>query len=122
MTPAPPVKKFRIGDALVNGGVITNEQLTRALAAQKSSGQLLGQGTGRSGRDHRTHSCTSTFNLPGCDRRSSSSRVNRPGGSKIGRRRRSRTIARPSLFKVRDTLTVAMRNLNLCQLSIGFGN
>ena len=37
------VKRIRIGEALVEEGVITAEQLTEALARQKDSGNALGE-------------------------------------------------------------------------------
>ena len=36
-------KKIRLGDALVNSGVITQEQLTKGLELQKGSGRKLGE-------------------------------------------------------------------------------
>lgn len=39
---APPHKKIRIGELLVNNGIITEEQLMSALAAQKKTGSKLG--------------------------------------------------------------------------------
>src|SRR5690606_30251101 len=39
----PGAKKARLGEALVAQGVITQEQLDRALNEQKDSGQLLGE-------------------------------------------------------------------------------
>lgn len=41
MNPSP--KKVRIGDALVEQGVISPEQLNRALAEQKATGRMLGE-------------------------------------------------------------------------------
>ena len=47
--------KMRIGDALVQEGLLSNEELNRALAHQKASGRMLGellveQGVGEVGR------------------------------------------------------------------------
>ncbi|HEY8666724.1 MAG TPA: hypothetical protein VIL86_08675, partial [Tepidisphaeraceae bacterium] len=36
-------RKLRIGDALVEQGVLSPEQLSRALAEQKASGRMLGE-------------------------------------------------------------------------------
>ncbi|MCC6661159.1 MAG: Flp pilus assembly complex ATPase component TadA [Phycisphaerales bacterium] len=52
MTPLPPgstppeaagARKLRVGDALVADGAVTHDQLSKALAEQKSSGRLLGE-------------------------------------------------------------------------------
>ncbi len=45
MNPAAPssLKKIRIGDALVQDGILTPEQLSRALAEQKATGRMLGE-------------------------------------------------------------------------------
>src|SRR4051812_45499718 len=40
---APTGRKMRIGEALVQEGVLTQEQLARALAQQKSTGRMLGE-------------------------------------------------------------------------------
>lgn len=39
----PPRKKIRLGDLLVKNGLITEEQLTQALIAQKTTGHKLGR-------------------------------------------------------------------------------
>ena len=36
-------KKLRLGDVLINGGVITQEQLEKALGLQKGTGRKLGE-------------------------------------------------------------------------------
>ena len=43
MAEAAPKKKIRLGDLLVEHGLISNDQLMQALAEQKSSGLKLGR-------------------------------------------------------------------------------
>src|SRR5688572_18923128 len=40
---AGPAKKLRIGDALLEEGMLSQEQLNQALSQQKDSGRMLGQ-------------------------------------------------------------------------------
>jgi type IV pilus assembly protein PilB len=101
-------KRIRIGELLLEQGILNQEQLTRALADQKASGQLLGEIL-----------VSQNFIAPGtlidalAKELQISGVVLRHGlvdpalMKLIGEEEAERLIAIP-LFKVRDTLTVAM--------------
>ena len=101
-------KKVRIGDDLVEQGVITQEQLTRALAEQRSSGRMLGemlvdQGVITSAT--LVQVLARRLGVPGCQLRHGL--IDPPLLKLIGEEEAERLTVIP-MFKVRDTLTVAM--------------
>jgi type IV pilus assembly protein PilB len=101
-------KRVRIGELLLEQGILSQEQLTRALAEQKASGKLLGEIL-----------VTQNFVAPGTLIDALSKELHIPGVvlrhglvdpalmKLIGQEEAERLVAIP-LFKVRDTLTVAM--------------
>ena len=102
------VKRIRIGEALVEEGVISSEQLSEALAKQKDSGHALGEVLVEQGivSNHTLVGVLARrLGVVGC--------LLRPGLidpellKLIGPDEAERLIAIP-LFRVRDTLTVAM--------------
>lgn len=106
MTPAP--NKFRIGDVLVQKGVITDEQLSCALAQQKATGRMLGEMLVEQGV---ISSATlvavlaQSLGVPSIQLRHG---LIDPSLMKlIGEEEADRLVVIP-LFKVRGTLTVAM--------------
>src|SRR5687768_8661053 len=101
-------KKVRIGDDLVEQGVITQEQLTRALAEQRSSGRMLGEmlvNQGVISSATLVQVLARRLGVPGCQLRHGL--IDPPLLKLIGEAEAERlTVIR--MFKVRDTLTVAM--------------
>jgi type IV pilus assembly protein PilB len=93
---------------LVADGVITAEQLARALAAQKTSGAMLGEvlvSQGILSASALVEALSRNTGLPGCVLRHG---LIDPSLLKlIGEEEAARLVALP-MFKVRDTLTVAM--------------
>jgi hypothetical protein len=62
----------RLGEALVQEGVLTPEQLARALAEQKNSGRMLGEmlvDTGVISGAHLVHVLAKTLGVKGCQLR-----------------------------------------------------
>ncbi|MBL9031537.1 MAG: Flp pilus assembly complex ATPase component TadA [Phycisphaerae bacterium] len=106
MTGTPPFKRMRIGDALVQEGAITAEQLSEALAQQggRRVGEVLvEQGVISAGTLVRTLS--RCLGVKGCQLRHG---LIDPGLLKlIGEEEATRLKVIP-MFKVRDVLTVAM--------------
>jgi len=102
-TPAP-----RIGDVLVAAGLLSTEQLQRALAEQKSSGRMLGEMLVEQGVISATtlvDALGQCLSVPACQLRHG---LIDPAVLKlIGAEEAERLLALP-MFKVRDTLTVAM--------------
>src|SRR6185369_14256924 len=43
IAPPGPARKMRLGEALVHEGFVTEEQLSRTLAQQRSTGRMLGE-------------------------------------------------------------------------------
>ncbi|MGE5610530.1 MAG: GspE/PulE family protein [Bacillota bacterium] len=101
-------KKIRIGDALVEQGVISREQLERALAEQKSTGAMLGEMLVQQGvisSAALVQALAKCLDVPGCQLRHG---LIDPSLLKlVGDQEAERLMAIP-MFKVRDTLTVAM--------------
>ena len=104
----PPAPKSRMGDALVSQGVISPEQLQRALSQQKSTGNMLGEML----VDQNIISSSSLIKflagwlgVPGCVLRHGL--IDPPLLKLIGEEEALRLTAIP-MFKVRDTLVVAM--------------
>jgi type IV pilus assembly protein PilB len=106
VTPAP--KKPKIGDALLNQGVISAEQLTRALAEQRATGRMLGQVLVEQGvitGATLVQVLGQSLGLPGVHLRHG---LIDPAVMKlIGEEEAERLLAVP-MFKVRDTITIAM--------------
>jgi type IV pilus assembly protein PilB len=104
----PVQNKFRIGDVLVQKGVITDEQLARALTEQKISGRILGEMLIEQGvisSATLTQVLAQSLGLPGVHLRHG---LIDPALMKmIGEEEADRLAVIP-LFKVRGVLTVAM--------------
>ncbi len=109
-TPAPTsaIKRVRIGDMLVEEGILTEDQLKRALAEQKATGRMLGEMLVEQGVIEPTvlvNALARRLGFPGAHLRHG---LLDPTCLKlIGEEEATRLKAIP-LFKVRDTLTVAM--------------
>ncbi|HSZ60051.1 MAG TPA: ATPase, T2SS/T4P/T4SS family [Tepidisphaeraceae bacterium] len=98
----------RIGDLLVAQGVLSAEQLQRALAEQKASGQMLGEmlvAQGVISTAVLVEALAKCLGIPGCQLRHGL--VDPTLLKLIGAEEAERLVALP-MFKVRDTLTVAM--------------
>jgi type IV pilus assembly protein PilB len=105
---APPAKKVRIGEVLVEEGLLNNEQLHKALVEQKGSGRLLGEVLVEQGvltANVLVQAVARRLGVPGCHLRHG---LIDPALLKlIGEEEATRLKCIP-MFKVRDTLTVAM--------------
>jgi type IV pilus assembly protein PilB len=101
-------KRVRIGEVLVEEGILSEEQLKRALAEQKATGRLLGEMLVEQGvitSSLLVQALARRLGVPGCDLRHG---LIDPNLLKlIGEEEATRLKAIP-LFKVRDALTVAM--------------
>src|SRR3954470_23403665 len=101
-------KRVRIGEVLVEEGILTEQQLQRALAEQKATGRLLGELLVEQGIIEPAvlvQALARRLGFPGCHLRHG---LIDPATLKlIGEEEATRLKAIP-LFKVRDTLTVAM--------------
>ena len=107
MNPQGP-RKVKFGEALVQEGILSAEQLSRALAEQKSTGRMLGEMLVEQGvisGASLVHVLARTLGVRGCQIRHG---LVDPALLKlIGAEEAERLLALP-LFKVRGTLTVAM--------------
>ena len=103
-----PVGKVRFGDVLVREGALSEEQLKRALAQQKSSGRMLGEmlvDQGVISNAVLVRALAKTLNIKGCQLRHG---LIDPALVKlIGEDEATRLKVIP-MFKVRGVLTVAM--------------
>ncbi len=103
-----PAKKLKIGDALLSQGAISSEQLHRALAEQRATGRMLGQVLVEQGvitGATLVQVLAQTLNVQGVHLRHG---LIDPAVMKlIGEEEAERLLAIP-MFKVRDTITVAM--------------
>jgi len=101
-------KKLRIGDTLLERGKVTQDQLNRALAVQRSTGTMLGEilvDQGLITGNELMQLLAEMAGIPGCVLRHG---LLDPAILKlIGEEEATRLIAIP-MFKVRDTVTVAM--------------
>ena len=101
-------RKLRIGEALVEKGALSQDQLDRALVDQKSSGQLLGEmlvDQGVISNSTLVHTLASCLGCRGVQLRHG---LIDPGLIQlIGEEEADRMLVVP-MFKVHDTLTVAM--------------
>lgn len=105
-TAAP--KKFRIGDMLVADGVIDPKQLSAALAAQRASGKMLGEMLIEQGvvsPQALVSTLGKCLGVPAVQLRHGL--IDPTLMKLIGQEEAERLLAVP-MFKVRDTLTVAM--------------
>jgi type IV pilus assembly protein PilB len=103
-----PVKRIRVGDALVEEGAISREQLNRALAEQRNTSQKLGEmlvGQGVISSSVLVRALARVLGVRGCQLRHGL--IDPPLLKLIGEEEALRLKALP-MFKVGDTLTVAM--------------
>src|SRR5262249_53957277 len=104
----PPNKRVRIGEVLLEEGTITEDQLKKALAQQKETGQLLGEVLVEPGGIEAStlvQAWGRRLGFPGCNLRHGL--IDPTLLKLIGDEEAIRLKAIP-LFKLRDTLTVAM--------------
>lgn len=107
MTPAEP-RKIRVGDALVDEGAITREQLEQALDEQQSSGMMLGELLVQQGVISSTtlsRTLAKCLGVKGCQLRHGL--IDGTLLKLIGEEEAERMRIIP-MFKVHDTMTVAM--------------
>ncbi|MCE9591980.1 MAG: Flp pilus assembly complex ATPase component TadA [Planctomycetes bacterium] len=103
-----PTPKSRLGQVLVDQGTLSKDQLDRALADQKNSGAMLGEmlvSQGVINGQTLVRALAQCLGLRGCQLRHGL--VDPPLLKLIGDEEAERLMAIP-MFKVRDTLTVAM--------------
>ncbi len=101
-------KKTRIGEVLVEEGLLTQEQLVKALAQQRSTGRMLGEMLVEQGvitPAVLVQALARRLGVPGCDLRHGL--IDPAVMNLIGEEEADRLKCIP-MFKVRDTLTVAM--------------
>lgn len=99
---------IRIGEALIEDGVLSAEQLTRALAAQKASGRMLGELLVDQGFVSATvlvNSIANRLGVPGCQLRHG---MMDPALLVLVGQEEAERLAVMPMFRVHDTLTVAM--------------
>lgn len=117
----PPV---RIGEALIEDGVLTQEQLARALAAQKASGRMLGELLVEQEIVSATvlvKTMANRLGVPGCQLRHG---LMDPALLELVGQEEAERLSVMPMFRVRGTLTVAMAEPQslptidrLCQLT-----
>ena len=101
-------KRYRIGDVLLEEGLITEDQLQDALRAQKSSGQLLGEllvDQGIVSPQALVRSLSRRLAIPGCTLRAG---LFEPRLIDVIGQDEARRLKVLPMFKVHGTLTVAM--------------
>src|SRR5262245_24228545 len=106
--PLQPQKRIRIGEVLVEEGILSEEQLKRALAEQKVTGRLLGEMLVEQGviePQVLVQALARRLGFYGCHLRHGL--IDPTLLKLIGEEEATRLKAIP-LFKVRDVLTVAM--------------
>src|SRR5437764_10225178 len=104
----PAAKKIRIGDALVQEGILSAEQLRRALAEQKANGRMLGEllvSQGVISSSALVQVLGKVLGVRGCQLRHGL--IDPSLLKSIGQEECERLLVIP-MFKVHDTLTVAM--------------
>ena len=104
----PVARKLKFGEALVQEGILSPEQLSRALAAQKGTGRMLGEMLVEQGvisGANLVHVLGRTLGVRGCQLRHGL--IDPTLLKLIGAEEAERLLALP-MFKVRNTLTVAM--------------
>ena len=100
--------RVRVGEALVEQGILTEDQLASALAQQRNSGQMLGEMLVEQGVLSNTvlvRALARCLNIKGCHLRHGL--IDPAVFSLVGQDECERLKVIP-MFKVRDTLTVAM--------------
>ena len=103
-----PAPRPRIGEALIEAGALSQEQLLQALAEQRASGRRLGEVLVEEGvipPSVLVRTLAKQIGLPGCQLRHGL--IDPPLLKLIGEEEAERLRAMP-MFKVHDTLTVAM--------------
>ncbi len=106
--PALQQRRIRVGDVLLQEGVISKEQLEKALAEQRSTSRLLGEtlvGQGTISPATLVRSLAKVLGVPGCILRHGL--IDAAMLKLIGAEEAERLKALP-MFKVGDTLTIAM--------------
>src|SRR4051794_14689216 len=109
--PAPvpgPTRRVRIGEALIPGGDLTQEQLARALSQQKNTRRLLGEMLVEQGvinGAQLVHLLAKTLDVKGCQLRHGL--IDPTLFKLLGAEEAERLLAIP-MFKVHGNLTVAM--------------
>src|SRR5690606_31655912 len=101
-------KRIRVGEALLEEGALTEEQLAGALAEQRSTGQRLGEtlvGQGVINTATLVRALSRQLGVPGCTLRHGL--IDPALLALVGEEEAERLKAIP-MFKVRDELTVAM--------------
>jgi type IV pilus assembly protein PilB len=101
-------KKIQLGQVLVEEGILTPEQLSRALAEQRSRGQMLGEMLVEQGVVSPAiliRVLARQFGIPGCQLRHG---LIDPGLLKLVGKEEAERLKVMPMFKVRDVLTVAM--------------
>lgn len=101
-------KKIRFGEALVDEGVLSPEQLSRALSEQRMSGAMLGEmlvAQGQISSAVLVRTLAKTLGIRGCILRHG---LIDPGLLKLIGEEEARNLKALPMFKVHDTLTVAM--------------
>src|SRR5262245_2699604 len=106
--PQATTKKIRIGEVLVEEGLLTLQQLEKALAGQRSTGRMLGEMLVEQGvltGSVLVQALARRLGVPGCELRHG---LIDPALLKlIGEEEAERLKCMP-MFKVKGTLTVAM--------------
>lgn len=106
--PASAGKRLRVGEALVAQGALTQEQLDKALVAQRTSNRMLGEmlvETGVISSVTLIRALAQTLGVPGCVLRHG---LIDPALLKIIGDEEATRLKIIPMFKVQDTLTVAM--------------
>jgi len=104
----PSARKLKFGEALVQEGILSSEQLSRALAEQKITGRMLGEmlvAQGVISGANLVHVLAKTLGVRGCQLRHGL--VDPTLLKLIGAEEAERLLVLP-MFKVRGALTVAM--------------
>src|SRR3954447_265703 len=101
-------KKPRLGDALLEQGAVSSEQLARALAQQKATGAMLGEilvDQGIIPAQKLIDALSASIGIKGCVLRHG---LIDPSALKLIGEEEAQRLGVIPMFKVRDTLTVAM--------------
>ncbi len=106
--PPPPPGKTRLGDVLVDAGLLTGDELSNALERQRETGQRLGEmlvSEGVLSGPALVRTLSNRLGVPGCHLRHGL--IDPALLPLVGEDEAERLCVIP-MFKVRDTLTVAM--------------
>jgi len=107
-TPTPPPRKGRIGDLLVEEGLLSEQQLNEALAQQRATGKMLGEMLVEEkviSSSMLVKTLARSLDVPGCQLRHGL--IDPALLSLIGAEEAERLKVIP-MFKVHETLTIAM--------------